>query len=358
MNDPLMAKDFDPVAYINEAFADEASLTGLDTFLLGVNAQIDVLETEISSAVQAQSMASQQASVKIAEAEKYIEDLFRKMGDIRSKAISSEKMVQEICADIKRLDIAKTHLQMSITSLKRLQMLITAISQLEVLAQDFQYRDTANLLDAVKQLLGSFDQANYNSLPIIVEMRERVNVIQSHLKKHAHRAFREIAFSDACLVVDSLGISARRELLEEFVQLQLVPYESLFGEGKQHNSLDQVERRWAWFKRLLKNVDSKFAKICPSHWHLSLRLCLEFTERTKLHLVELLTTLQSGDNIDVHSLLKALQSTLRFEQDMVARFQNELAVSAMSDENNAHSVETGEDVCLGYFIDKKDGICA
>ena len=40
--------------------------------------------------------------------------------------------VNEICHDIKKLDCAKTHLQASITSLKRLQMLITAVGQLEV----------------------------------------------------------------------------------------------------------------------------------------------------------------------------------------------------------------------------------
>lgn len=51
------------------------------------------------------------------------------------KASQSERMVQEICADIKKLDYAKTHLQASITALKRLQMLITAIGQLEVCIQ-------------------------------------------------------------------------------------------------------------------------------------------------------------------------------------------------------------------------------
>jgi hypothetical protein len=34
-------------------------------------------------------------------------------------ASQSEKMVQEICADIKKLDYAKNHLQTSITSLNR-----------------------------------------------------------------------------------------------------------------------------------------------------------------------------------------------------------------------------------------------
>ena len=358
VEDALMKEDFDSVAYLNTVFPDEASLFGLDTFLLGVSTQMGVLEEEISHSVQAQSLAGQEASVQITSAQSFISQLFDKMGDIRKKATNSEKMVQEICADIKKLDIAKTHLQTSITSLKRLQMLITAVGQLEILAQDLHYREAANLLDAVKQLMASFDQAAYNHIPIILEIKERVHVLQAHLKKHAHRAFREIgqlvdsiaapsaqeligeipgtmkAFSDSCLVVDCLGIAARRELLEELVQLQLVPYEKLFAPEKQHCTLDQVERRWAWFKRLMKSVDTKFAHICPMHWRLPLRLCLEFTERTKGHLVTLLTQLEGSNNIDVHALLKALQSTLRFEQEMGARFAADIPSGARTDKQD------------------------
>ena len=87
------------------------------------------------------------------------------------------------------------------------------------------------------------------------------------LFRHVHNSFREIGqlldtvavtdltassplvadlpgnmkhLSESCLVVDALGGDARRELLEEFVQLQLQPYERLFGPDKPHNSLDQV----------------------------------------------------------------------------------------------------------------------
>jgi hypothetical protein len=128
------------------------------------------------------------------------------------------------------------------------------------------------------------------------------------------------AIADSCLVVDSLGGKVRRELLEEFVQLQLVPYENLFGPKSDHFSLEQVDRRWHWFKRLLKHIDSKFSAIFPLHWRLPLRLLLEFTERTKIHLVMLLSDMESRDSSDVTSLLKALQSALRFEQEMVERF--------------------------------------
>ena len=354
MTDPLDDNNFDVISFINSRFPSENSLNELDTYIIGIGSQISVLVEEISKAVQTQSTAGQQASKDLIEAQTSIQDLFTKINDIKLKASQSEKMVQEICADIKKLDFAKTHLQTSITSLKRLQMLITAVGQLESLAQEYQYRETANLLDAVKQLLAHFDK--YHLIPLISDIRTRVDVIQIDLKKHVHYAFREIgqlvdtvsdlnsavyselpgnmkSLSDACLVVDALGILARKELLDEFVQLQLVPYEKLFGPDKQHFALDQVERRWAWFKRLLKNVDSKFSNICPVHWKLPLKLCIEFSERTKSHLILLLTAMESKDQTDVHALLKALQSTLRFEQEMGTRFCNDLKQSISSKNN-------------------------
>lgn len=55
--------------------------------------------------------------------------------------------------------------------------------------------------------------------------------------------------SDICLVVDALGPDSRKELLDEFVQLQLLPYEKIFAVGKSHYGMEHVDRRWAWIKR-------------------------------------------------------------------------------------------------------------
>jgi uncharacterized coiled-coil DUF342 family protein len=75
-------------------------------------------------------------SQDIQEAQVAIMELFANISSIKTQASQSERMVQEICADIKRLDYAKTHLQTTITSLKRLQMLITAVTQLEASSRD------------------------------------------------------------------------------------------------------------------------------------------------------------------------------------------------------------------------------
>ena len=50
------------------------------------------------------------------------QELFKKILDIKNKARQSDVMVQDICADIKQLDVAKQHLTTTITALRRLQM--------------------------------------------------------------------------------------------------------------------------------------------------------------------------------------------------------------------------------------------
>ena len=94
---------------------------------------------------------------------------------------------------------------------------------------------------------------------MISDIKEKLDSIQYDLRKHVQRTFREIgqlidtvadaedyvnelpggmsSLSDSCLIVDALGYSFRQELLEEFVQIQLVPYEKLFGPDKTHFTL-------------------------------------------------------------------------------------------------------------------------
>ncbi len=338
-SDPLNSADFDPVAFINDQFPSEESLTNLDSYVVSIASQINIVEKEISNTVQMHSLQRHQTSHDIGSALSQIDELSGKMSNIKNKASDSEQVVEDICADIKKLDLAKTHLQTSITSLKRLQMLMTAVNKLETLAESDQHRATAEILDAVGVLMTNFQ--SYNTVPIILELRERVMISQSRLKKQVTNIFGDIGalcdgaglagaadaqafkshLADSCALLDALGPDSRSEILEDFVKTQLQPYEKLFGEGRVHHALDQVERRWAWFKRLLRNIDDTYHTIFPVHWRMAMRICLEFTEKTKIHLLLLLGRLDKNDEIDVHALLKALKSTLRFEQEMVMRFE-------------------------------------
>ena len=180
--------------------------------------------------------AGERAARDLTEAKGAIHELHTKIKDVKSKAEQSEMMVQEICRDIKQLDYAKRHLQTTITALKRLHMLVTAVKQLEIMAKDKHYREAANLLDAVSQLLTHFEP--YAEIARIRELRETVDQIKKGLTEEIMHAFNRIGaladsvadpaaydnkmagdgqfstLSEACLVVDALGPeAAQRQLL-------------------------------------------------------------------------------------------------------------------------------------------------
>lgn len=176
----------------------QASLKGIDAFIVRTRAQILALDESTLGAVREQALTGAQARRDIVEAKESIavrtccrelsqcstcrdhllappQDLFDKIKDIKGKAEQSEVMVQEICADIKQLDVAKRHLTTTITSLKRLQMLITAVDRLQDAASRRQYQDAAQLLEAVNQLFTHFDE--YDEVPKVRFMALAVGVV-------------------------------------------------------------------------------------------------------------------------------------------------------------------------------------
>lgn len=346
--DPLDKADFDPIAYLNHLFPTERSLDRLDPFVVKITSQISLLDAEMSKAVQAQSEAGQQAVKDVAEARAAIAELFGKVRDIKAKAEQSEVMVQEICRDIRQLDHAKRHLQTTITALKRLHMLVTAVDQLQAVAQARQYREAANLLDAVRQLLTHFE--SYASVPRIVELRNAVSNVKRELTSQIHAAFDSVgqlasstadpesferagpdipgqfrSLHEACLVVDSLGAKARAKQINSFCEKQLGMYSMLFppctAAGPGAAGPESMDRRFAWFRRLQRSVDTRFEGCFPPHWHLPRRLCNAFMEKTRAALLESLGGGAGEAAQDVQSLLKTLQKVLAFEKEQVARFE-------------------------------------
>jgi len=376
LKDPLDSPSFDPVDFINSRFSTEASLEDLDTFTLNISSQISALDDEISQTVQSQSSAGIQAKRDIYDAKRSITDLFDIVLQIRSKASASEQTVQELCADIRKLDCAKTHLQATITSLKRLQMLITAVNQLESW-KELPLKQVADMLEAVKQLMTHFDMYTY--IPKINEITSSVKEIEISLSTFTKERFCEVgqlvdsiadasefigkdSLTDICLVVNALGSTVSEEIVNEFVNLQLAPYDTLFGQSNKENfTLENVERRWPWFKRVVRTIDSKFSTIIPPKWNMLRALCVNFCKITREHILVLLRNssaahpsdlssssaaagaassssssfasssssgggavalAEAGGSVDVSSLLKALQTTLRFEEEMSKRFES------------------------------------
>lgn len=258
--------------------------------------------------------------------------LFAKIEDVRIRATETEKSITSMTADIKRLDGTKRNLTRSMTALKRLQMLTTAYEQLRVLAKSRQYRECAGLLQAVIQLMKHFN--SYRSIEQIATLSRGVSDLQRELLEQVCEDF-ELAFAkgetsaqkttliEACLVMDALGETARSRLLAWYVNTELREYRQVFRGNDEAGSLDNIGRRYAWFKRMMKTHEDDHAAIFPPHWRANELLATAFCDGTRddfRGILEKRMRRADGSNIDVNLLLNCLQETLDFEQTLDRRF--------------------------------------
>ncbi len=284
--------------------------------------------------MQQQSTSDGDSVKRIQAAKADLAELFQKVEGVRQRAIETEEAITEMTADIKRLDNTKKNLTLSMTALKRLQMLTTAYEQLRGLSSSRQYRECAQLLQAVIQLMAHFK--SYRSIDQIATLSRNVSDLQREMLEQVCEDF-EMTFAkgeipqrrgmlaEACLVMDSLGENARSRLITWYCNTQLREYRQLFRGSEEAGSLDNISRRYSWFKRMLKTYDDEHAALFPPSWRVNELLANAFCEGTREDFKGILqrsARRADGQTLDVDLLLSCLQETLEFEHGLERRFTN------------------------------------
>ncbi|KAN0064499.1 Vacuolar protein sorting-associated protein 53 [Thecaphora frezii] len=254
--------------------------------------------------------------------------LLQQLDLIREKARESETVVKEITRDIRSLDVAKRNVVASMTALKRLQMLVNGVDQLERLAETKRYREAASALQAVKSLLDFFQ--SYRGVERIAIAWKQVNELQTQLRTSvmqdyerfflhdAGRSVRPASLAEAALVLDAIGLEARNALIEWYCALQLKEYRRIFRATDEAGQLDNVSRRFAWFRRVLKVHEEEHAAAFVRTWHVDRWLVRRFSEITREDLQSVLIREQA--RLNCPTLLEALNATLEFEVAMGRTF--------------------------------------
>ena len=383
-SDELDGPTFDPVAFVNRTFPDEKSLDGLDRSIEAYDAEIRSLDASILETVREQSTAGSLAAKDIADAKDSIGDLQGKIIEIKKKAEASEQMVEDICHDIRRLDVAKRHLTGTIQSLHRLKTLVSAVEQVKGHVASRNYSEAAPLFDCAVQLLLQF--SDYLHVPKIKELSQAVEAVRGDLKAKvtddfellldtvtpaglpgdlggggggggggyggggfdpsAPRDLREDnvrTLEGACDAVDALGSSVRKDILRSFIRKQLKPYIVLFrqGVGGPGDTLHPgVDLRYAWFRSALTAIEERYGRVLPKRWRVEHRLALEFCEGTRTDVERLLSQYEPPSSAPAEEMLKALLKTHSFEKDLVKRFegadfQRDVSAAALAEGNAA-----------------------
>lgn len=298
----------------------------------------DELDAEISTALTEQGRANAESLERIRAAKEDLGELFRKVEDVRERAVKTEETITEMTAEIKQLDRTKKNLTLSMTALKRLQMLTTAYEQLRALRQSRQYRECAQLLQAVIQLMAHFK--SYRSIDQIAILSRNVADLQRETLEQVCEDFeatfakgeiaqKRVMLAEACLVMDALGDGARSRLITWYCNTQLREYRQIFRGNEEAGSLDNIARRYSWFKRLLRTYDEGHSSLFPAQWRVNEMLANTFCEITRDDFRGILSRLvrkAEGQSLNVDLLLSCLQETLDFEHQLERRFTNAVSL--------------------------------
>ncbi|KAJ5440294.1 hypothetical protein N7491_002700 [Penicillium cf. griseofulvum] len=328
--DALDAVDYDPIEHLNAVFSHPSTLSSVSQISDALNECEDELDDNIGMLVEEQVTSNADSVERIQAAKADLSELFKKIDDVRERAMKTEQSITDMTADIKQLDNAKKNLTLSMTALKRLQMLTTAYDQLQALSRTRQYGECAQLLQAVIQLMAHFK--SYRSIDQIAMLSRNVADIQRDLQEQVCEDF-ELAFAkgevgpkramlaESCLVADALGEHARSRLVTWYCNTQLREYRQVFRNNEEAGSLDNISRRYSWFRRILKIYDEENAAIFPASWRVNEVLANVFCEGTRDDFKGILSrSVRSGQTIDVNLLLSCLQETLDFEHSLERRF--------------------------------------
>ncbi|KAJ5893334.1 mRNA export factor mex67 [Penicillium taxi] len=328
--DALDAVDYDPIDHLNAIFSHPSTLSSVSHISSALHTYEDELDYDIGTLVEEQVTSNAESVERIQTAQADLSELFKKIDDVRERALKTEQAITDMTADIKQLDNAKKNLTLSMTALKRLQMLTIAYDQLLALSRTRHYNDCAQLLQAVIQLMAHFK--SYRSIDQIAILSRNVADVQRDLLEQVCEDF-EIAFAkgevaqkrvmlaEACLVVDALGEHARSRLVTWYCNTQLREYRQVFKNSEEAGSLDNISRRYSWFRRILKIYDEENAAIFPAAWRVNEILTNVFCEGTRDDFKGILSrSVRSGQTLDVNLLLSCLQETLEFEHSLERRF--------------------------------------
>ncbi|KAH7001600.1 Vps53-like protein [Ilyonectria destructans] len=369
----LDAVDYDPIDHLNLLFSHPSAVSSISRVSKTLQSHQNALSTDISALETAQAYGPDSSLERMQSAQVELAQLFRKIETVRSRAIETEQNITSMTADIKRLDGTKKNLTLSMTALKRLQMLTTAYEQLRGLAKTRQYRECAGLLQAVLQLMKHFN--SYRSIEQIATLSRGVSELQRELLEQVCEDF-EMAFAkgevgarrgtlvEACLVMDALGDSAKARLMTWYVNTELREYRQVFRGNDEAGSLDNIGRRYAWFKRMMKTHDDEHAMIFPQHWRANETLAAAFCDGTRddfKGILERSMRRTDGNKIDVNLLLSCLQETLDFEQSLEKRFatSSRASIDTLSSvEEKTHSfhglISVAFEPYLSLWVDSQD----
>ncbi|KAL8446409.1 hypothetical protein Emed_004863 [Eimeria media] len=340
-------------AQLNAELKSPDDLPLVDGRLQQVGLELQRIEEQILAAVRQQAgKQQQQQQQQQQQIAGRVQELLNLSAAAQQVAAASDEEAAALCADIRMLSVAKDNLTRSVAVLRQLLMLAAAVDQLREAALYRQYKEAAMLLLALEPLARAFEV--YRHVPRVAALLQQHQQLREGLQQQLLEDFENAVdassnssssnsssssywrerLTDAGLCVDSLNIRGFREqLIGAISGCLLAPYLTTFASGPPAAAAAATaagetaaaaaagaffERRFAWYRRTLRDFDLHLGKLLPCHWLFSEAFTQHFCRVTKQQLQDFLAFAQHV--LTPQQLLSLLREARAFEERLISRF--------------------------------------
>jgi hypothetical protein len=372
MSHRMAYSDYDPQGDLQRLLSDPSSLLSLGQKINYTNGYKLHLDNEIAQNCQEYEVYLQSDSQFSAQdTRQTLERMIAEVEENKGLSNNTQRVITEMTSGIKKLDDAKKNLVLSMTVLKRLQMMIIADEHLGSLVEEKRYSEALPLLGAVGELVDHFK--SYKSIDSIAELTRKVNQLKLMLADQIFKDFDltitnkdpipEIELRSACEILDTLGQEYHDKLLNWFCNQELREIKTIFGSNDEAGSLENLPRRFIFFKRVLKSHEQQFHLFLPESWKVEEELSKRFCEHTRDSIKQVLAG--SGKDTNVDLLLNSLQQTLDFEKFLNNRFRSkgddsinssvaDFTTTIKVDSKFTHKISQAFEPFLGLWVDHQN----
>lgn len=288
------------------------------------------------------------------------DSVFDEIKEIRSISQSTEFTISQLTKDISHLDDGKRNLTQAMTCFENLKLLSDSYVQCRQYLEHNRFKEMCSPYKVMCSLSQTF--RDYKSVDEINKLLSLISRLQadtlSRTKQCYHQIFssRETSSIDddvlregACELLDTSS-NSRLEIIDWCLDKLLYEMGEIFQIDDEAGSLENLPRRYIFFKKVLNNFNSNFANYFPSSWDMSMKLTSRFFSMTRRDLQILLRReLQNNPSIDL--FMDSLQNTLDFEKYINVKFANRFKTDQ---EDSKHKISACFEPYLTLWISHQD----
>lgn len=334
----LNSKNYNPANDITTLFLDNETLNSIDDLLIVTRQHKIQLETKINAL---NHLYDDKQEIENTE-ETILTKIVKNFEQTESMASITQNNIKNLTEGLSHLDNAKLNLTQSLSLFQNFKIMVDSYFECKELLHDGLFLQMVSPY----KIMCSLSENTFNTYKSVESINQLLSLIwrlKSEISTLIKRKFADILQNKyevnentqkqlrdgACELLDSSS-KTRIEIVDWTIDKLLYEIKEIFQLDDEAGSLENLSRRYIFFKKLLNNFNAKYASIFLPSWELPLKITKKFYSITRNDLKLLLKKEFKGTSPSINLFMKALQTTLDFEKYIDIRFSNKIQDGKLS----------------------------